>query len=426
MAVEVTLSNLTPSTVPADGWIVGYRILGSVGSYTIPSGSPFTALPIVFTTSDPVGTLYEGYITRDCGTLSSTQFFWQTPCDCTGAGYVESPSGLECELNESTAPTITNSGYCLAPSPRFDDYSEFGSRIYNTGATASDLLIPSGTVGGIISHDMQTAPQWRQFPFSTSNGPMNRNAVWIDSDCDGLKNGLGDYISSLTNLVGGTGYVDGTYNNVPLTGGSPNDPATATIIVSGGAVTSVTLSQLGNGYVVTDVLSASNTDLGGSGSGFSIEVDTVSPQQTTIAYLYDNPGPSKTIYVGLAGDNQFTLIVNGTVIIDSTPNGIQGNHFQIFHIFPITVVTGPNYINLVGVGAGVQEALAMVIYDNTAAEIAAATDDSQLDILFQTQSLFGESFDIATCPATYSLDTSEGSGNYICRKTTYKNCNTLL
>jgi hypothetical protein len=48
--------------------------------------------------------------------------------------------------------------------------------------------------------------------------------------------------------------------------------------VSGGAVTAVTITDVGAGYQIGDVLSAANTDLGGAGSGFSIDVDEIYAQ----------------------------------------------------------------------------------------------------------------------------------------------------
>lgn len=81
-------------------------------------------------------------------------------------------------------------------------------------------------------------------------------------------------INGLTNLVGGSGYVDANYNNVPLTGGAGFN-ATANIAVTGGAVTSVTLVNRGSNFLVGDTLTTSNTNLGGSGAGFSIDVDTL-------------------------------------------------------------------------------------------------------------------------------------------------------
>lgn len=86
-----------------------------------------------------------------------------------------------------------------------------------------------------------------------------------------------DGIQTLNTLVGGSGYVNGTYTSVPLTGGS-GAGARATIVVSGGAVTSVTVTTFGAGYQLANSLSASNTNLGGSGSGFSIQVSALYPQ----------------------------------------------------------------------------------------------------------------------------------------------------
>jgi len=72
----------------------------------------------------------------------------------------------------------------------------------------------------------------------------------------------------------GSGYVNGTYNNVPLTGGS-GVQATATIVVSGGAVTSAVIVYGGINYALNDTLSASNTNLGGTGSGLVLTINRI-------------------------------------------------------------------------------------------------------------------------------------------------------
>lgn len=85
-------------------------------------------------------------------------------------------------------------------------------------------------------------------------------------------------ISALGTITGGSGYVNGTYTNVPLTGGSGTGAVAATIVVSTGSVSSVTIAANGTGinYAYGDTLSASNANLGGSGSGFSIPVALLS------------------------------------------------------------------------------------------------------------------------------------------------------
>ena len=76
-------------------------------------------------------------------------------------------------------------------------------------------------------------------------------------------------------LVAGSGYADGSYTDVALTGGDGTG-ATADITVSGGEVTAVTLVEGGTDYSVGNTLSADDADLGGDGgSGFAIDVATV-------------------------------------------------------------------------------------------------------------------------------------------------------
>jgi hypothetical protein len=95
----------------------------------------------------------------------------------------------------------------------------------------------------------------------------------------------GSYVSTITTsniktlgaITGGSAYTNGTYTNVNLTGGSGSG-AKATVTVSGGSVTAVTLTSRGAGYHVADTLSASNTELGGTGAGFSVPVATLYQQ----------------------------------------------------------------------------------------------------------------------------------------------------
>jgi len=96
-------------------------------------------------------------------------------------------------------------------------------------------------------------------------------------------------ITALNAIVAGTGYNTGTYYNVPLSNGSGMF-ATATIVVAGGGVTSVTINNGGSFYVVGDVLTATNTYIGGAGTLFSVTVlTTANPSGTS--WLGDNYDP---------------------------------------------------------------------------------------------------------------------------------------
>jgi hypothetical protein len=75
----------------------------------------------------------------------------------------------------------------------------------------------------------------------------------------------------------GSGYINGTYNAIPFTGGSGSG-ATANVVVAGGIVTSVTIVAGGSSFVIGDVLTTGNVNLGGAGAGFAYTVTAVGGQ----------------------------------------------------------------------------------------------------------------------------------------------------
>lgn len=334
--VRITLDNINPGVIPTEGWKVRYRIKGSSNPFTI--AGPFMAMPIIIDTLDPGGTLYEGYISRDCGALESNELYWETPCVCPDT-FLIAPDGTSCRKTDNIPPTVTNSGYCLAASTN-SAYSNFETRVYNPGFTNATIMLPPASVNPLIFGRSTTIGQWANPAASSVLGPLNREGVWIDSNCDGAKNSLSPGV------------------------------------------------------------------------------------ETTVAFTYNNIGPTRTVYVGVAADNSFRVIVNGVEVANTGPTISSQIPFKIWHVIPITIRTGVNYINAIGRGSGtVEDSLGMVVYDNTAAQILAATNDNQLSILFRTSSLRGHSFDVATCPENYSLDTSGGTGNYICTRVLTSICN---
>jgi hypothetical protein len=77
-------------------------------------------------------------------------------------------------------------------------------------------------------------------------------------------------VNAFTRSNDGSLYTDGTYTNYELTGGSGTG-AYATIVVTSGSVSSVTITSNGNNYAVGDTLSATLP----VGSGFTITVNTL-------------------------------------------------------------------------------------------------------------------------------------------------------
>jgi len=110
----------------------------------------------------------------------------------------------------------------------------------------------------------------------------------------------------------GSGYTpttgSATYRNVPLTGGAGTG-AVADITVTNGQVQNVDLRRGGTGYVVGNALSASNVNIGGTGSNFSIPVTNTEQRlyvdlvdavkfiatSTIFDFVADNNAPIKTI-----------------------------------------------------------------------------------------------------------------------------------
>jgi hypothetical protein len=149
----------------------------------------------------------------------------------------------------------------------------------------------------------------------------------INIDNLGIGSGINQFTFTgialtLNTLVGGSLYTNGTYANVSLTGGSGTG-AKATIVVSGAAVTSVTLTAGGNGYVVGNTLSATAASIGGTGSGFSIKVATIDNGFTAsdlnlwqFDSLFDSQGSGNQLLLAHPGRNlaQIDQTVNTPVL----------------------------------------------------------------------------------------------------------------
>jgi len=129
--------------------------------------------------------------------------------------------------------------------------------------TGKKTLSPSVTASGAIAQGTILTPNLT----AAAN-----NDVLIGLDIN--PNYVGG-VGVTNTIAGGTLYTTGTYTNVPLTGGNGTS-AVATIVVAGGAVTTVTITTAGSGYYLGNVLSATSANIGGTGSGFSLTINTLS------------------------------------------------------------------------------------------------------------------------------------------------------
>jgi hypothetical protein len=149
----------------------------------------------------------------------------------------------------------------------------------------------------------------------------------VSIDNNGIGSGItqfafGSQILTMTITTAGSGYVNATYTAVPLTTTTGvGSGAKATVVVSGGAVTSVTITATfkGNSYQVGDTLSASNTNLGGTGSGLVLTVASINTQFVAndanlwqFDSTFDSGGTNSQLLVAHPGQN--------LAQIDSTAN----------------------------------------------------------------------------------------------------------
>jgi hypothetical protein len=129
-------------------------------------------------------------------------------------------------------------------------------------------------------------------------------------------------VVALGTITGGSGYTDGTYTSVLMThvsGSTAVTYPTATIVVAGGVVTTVTLTSFGIGFKdTTTVLSAAAASIGGTGSGFTVPVATISSGDNNTAIglqaLYANKQGDGNTATGTQAMYSNTTASNNTAI----------------------------------------------------------------------------------------------------------------
>lgn len=146
-------------------------------------------------------------------------------------------------------------------------------------STTDGFKFPDGTTQTTAFDVTYTTIAFGQYPVSSFNYSFadalaTTNSVitiYPTAKSTGVLVAVGD-------ITSGSGYTNGTYTDVPLTGGTGTGAVASSITVSVGAITSVTIASTGtgSGYAYGDSLSVSAANVGGTGSGFSVPVALLS------------------------------------------------------------------------------------------------------------------------------------------------------
>lgn len=127
---------------------------------------------------------------------------------------------------------------------------------------------------------------------------------------------------------------------------------------------------------------------------------------------------SKTYYIGMGCDNLGIIELDGEEVVHQDPAALAIQYgadaqitFKIWHIYPVFIPSGSHVISLIGYNQSSVAAMGMEIYDNTSAELIAATDYTGLNLVFSTKDYVGQPLQLGSdnlgysCPAGYSLRT---------------------
>jgi hypothetical protein len=174
-----------------------------------------------------------------------------TTADSTTYGSISNDPGRRCE-NQQTNKVHTTANVS-------DGTTTTTTVAASYGAAATTVAL-NATVDAAETA-IFTVRRARTTPSTLPTAKVTGTATRAETGC----------VATFGTRVNGSGYTNGTYTNVALVGGTGYG-ATATLTVSGGAVTASTLVRGGQWYTVGDVLTC---NLIGAGTLFALPVATV-------------------------------------------------------------------------------------------------------------------------------------------------------
>jgi hypothetical protein len=349
-----TVTSIQISGGAGNGYVIGDQLtvsntlLGGTGS-----GLLMTVLSVAFTGTKKAALLVNQIMpsANNTATLGDT-FFTYFAGVSANIIYNQNFRGL----TNTGSNWATQSGTSLMQLCGITNSLNIGNLMLNggTGDTGYKIDLSTGSLGSLNASGTVTATSGlaRGANFNNTLSPSANNDVLVEVDINPTINLLPTSITLLGSKTAGSGYTNGTYTAQALTGGTGTG-ATATIVVAGGAVSTVTLVSKGTGYTAGDTLSAAIP----AGSGFSIPVSTVGYTGVTPLSLRTSGdiqiGGKLAIPTGSNKSAGTATLVSGTIIISNTlvtansmvmlsyrnPSGTIGSQLA-----QGTIVTGASFV----------------------------------------------------------------------------------
>jgi hypothetical protein len=309
---SVTLTNATglPIVAGTTGTLSVAR--GGTGLITLAAGSiPYGAgtsnyVPLAIGTAGQVLTVNSGATAPQWSNLPAGMVY-------PGAGIPNSTGGAW-----GTSYGVTGTGSVV-----LNSNPSFATDITVNGLTAGR---GAGNVSTNTAYGFDAIGSPYIISTNTNNVGIGYNAL----------NTIGVGVATLTNRVGGSGYDDGFSGeivsliyqlNTPILAGGVFP--TVILTISGGVITDVTLATKGYGFTdTTTVFTINNADVGGVGSGFSIQIGSLASASNNTALGYNAGNTaitnSNSVYIGSGatgtGENQIVIGANVTGQGENTVN----------------------------------------------------------------------------------------------------------
>jgi hypothetical protein len=137
---------------------------------------------------------------------------------------------------------------------------------------------------------------------------------------------------------------------------------------------------------------------------------------------------SKVYYIGIGGDNDFSIEINGTPFVAyvGEEEAWQSN-FKWWNIYPVFLNAGPNTIYMCNENLGAAGGLACEIYDMTLTQLTAATSNNDLVTIYSSKEYHqgGTRQGMTSCPTIgcpSGYEYSETDEGPICIEINYTSC----